>query len=59
MHSKRRYKILIRSIILGQLESFQNYKAFSIIFPQILDAISDSSLRHNQRQVVLHNMSKT
>ena len=50
MHSKRRYKICICSVILGEMESFRNYKGFSIIFPIILDAIwreifSDSSLR--------------
>ena len=39
MHSKRRYKIRICSVVLGQLESFRNYKSFSIIFPKILDAI--------------------
>ena len=39
MHSKRRYKICVCSVILGELESFRNYKGFSIIFPQILDAI--------------------
>ena len=39
MHSKRRYKIFVCSVILGELESFRNYKGFSIIFPQILDAI--------------------
>ena len=39
MHSKRRYKICICSVILGQLESFRNYKGFGIIFPKILDAI--------------------
>ena len=39
MHSKRRYKIFIYSIILGKLEFFRNYKGFSIIFPKILDAI--------------------
>ena len=27
------------SVILGQLESFRNYKGFSIIFPKILAAI--------------------
>ena len=34
MHSKRRYKIRIRSVVLGELEheSFRNYKGFSIIF---------------------------
>ena len=36
MHSKRRYKICICSVILGELESFRNYKGFSIIFPKIL-----------------------
>ena len=39
MRSKRRYEIYICSVILGQLESFRNYKGFSIIFPKILDAI--------------------
>ena len=39
MHSKRRYKICVCSVVLGELESFRNYKGFSIIFPQILDAI--------------------
>ena len=32
MHSKRRYKIFTRSVILGELKSFQNYKGFTIIF---------------------------
>ena len=50
MHSKRRYKICICSVILGEKESFRNYKGLGIIFPIILDAIwseifSDSSLR--------------
>ena len=39
MHSTRRYKIYICSVILGELESFRNYKGFSLIFPKILDAI--------------------
>ena len=39
MHSKRRYKICICSVILGELESFRNYKGLSIIFPKILDEI--------------------
>ena len=29
----------ISSVILGELESFRNYKGFSIIFPKILAAI--------------------
>ena len=29
MHSKRRYKIFICSVILGELKSFRNYKGFS------------------------------
>ena len=41
-------------VILGQLESFQNYKGFSFVMPKILDYItyyksenfSDSSLHH-------------
>ena len=37
MHSKRRHKIYICFVILGELESFSG---FSIIFPKILDAIS-------------------
>jgi len=39
MHSKRRYKICVRSVILGKLESFRNYKGFTVIFPNILAAI--------------------
>ena len=39
VHPKRRHKICISSVILGQLESFRNYKGLSIIFPKILDAI--------------------
>ena len=39
MRSKRGYKICICSVILGELESFRNYKGFSVIFPKILDAI--------------------
>ena len=35
MRSKRRYKICICSVILGQLETFRNYKDFP-----------DSSLHH-------------
>ena len=39
MHSKRRHKICICSVVLEQLESFRNYKGFGIIFSKILDAI--------------------
>ena len=39
MHIKRRYKICICSVILGELESFRNYKGFSSIFPKVLDAV--------------------
>ena len=47
MHSKRRFKICFCSVILEELESFRNYKGFSIIFPKILDAISSiTKLRH-------------
>ena len=56
MQAKRRCKICICSVILGELESFRNYKGLSIIFPKILDEIwritkvrhliSDSSPRH-------------
>ena len=51
MRSKRRYKICICSVILGELESFRNYKGLSIIFLKILltyyerKTFSDSS-RH-------------
>ena len=38
MHSKGRYKICTCSVILGELESFRNYKGFSIILQTILDA---------------------
>ena len=48
IHSNRRYKIYICSVILGQFESFRNYQGFSIIFWKILDErgrenFSDSS----------------
>ena len=36
MHSKRGYKICICSLILGELESFRNYRGFSINFPKTL-----------------------
>ena len=39
IHFKRRYKTCICSVVLGQLESFRNYKGLRIIFPKILDAI--------------------
>ena len=40
MHSKRRYKISIFSVILAELQSFRNYtKRFSVTFSKILDAI--------------------
>ena len=39
MHSKRRYKICICSVILGERESLRNCKGLNIIFPKILDAI--------------------
>ena len=32
MHSKRSYKICISSVILGELESFRNYKGFSMFY---------------------------
>ena len=43
MYSKRRYKICfcrepiscICSVILGELESFENYEGFSFNFPKI------------------------
>ena len=33
MHSKRRYKISICSVVLGKRESFRNYQGFRIFFP--------------------------
>ena len=39
MYKKRVYKICIRSVTLGELESFRNYKGFSFIIPKILDEI--------------------
>ena len=39
MHSKRRYKVCICLVILGEIGSFRNYKGFRIILPKILDAI--------------------
>ena len=36
MHSKRGYKICICSVILRELESFRNYRGFSINFPKTL-----------------------
>ena len=38
-HSKRRCKICICSVILGELECIRNYKGLRIIFPKILDEI--------------------
>ena len=31
--------LYVCSVILGELESFRNYKGFSVIFTKILDAI--------------------
>ena len=40
MHSTQRYKICTCLVIIEELESFRNYKGFSIIFPKtVLDAI--------------------
>ena len=39
MHLTGCYKICTCSVILGKLESLQNYKGFSIILQKILDAI--------------------
>ena len=38
MNSKRRYKICICPVILGELEVFRGYKGVSVILPKILDA---------------------
>ena len=39
MHSNRRYKICICSVILGERQSFRNDKGLSIIFRKIFDEI--------------------
>ena len=39
MHSNRRYKICICSVILGERQSFRNDKGLSIIFRKFLDEI--------------------
>ena len=52
---KRRYKICICSVILGELESFQNYKGFSIILPTILDVIQ----RFTKVRILLMHLSVT
>ena len=38
-HNKRRYKIRMCTVTLGEPESFRIYKGFSIIIPKILYAI--------------------
>ena len=43
MYSKCAKKIYVCSVVLGQLESFRNYKGFSIIFRKILTAIYSST----------------
>ena len=35
MQCKRRYKICICSVVLGELGSFRNYKGFGITFPKV------------------------
>ena len=39
MHSKRRYKICICSVMLGKPEVFRNYEGFSVTFPKIVGAM--------------------
>ena len=39
MHSKRRFKIGICSVLLVELESFRNHKGLNVILPKILDTI--------------------
>ena len=39
MHSKRRFKIGICSVLLVELESFRNHKGYNVILPKILDTI--------------------
>ena len=39
IHPKRRYKICICSVILGDFESFRNCKGFRLIFPKLLVTI--------------------
>ena len=55
MHSKRRYKTFICSVILGEVKSFRNYKGFSNYFSERFrcnltfyesENFSDSSLQY-------------
>ena len=55
MHSKRCYNICICSVILGELESFQNYTGLEYFFPENFrcnltyyesETFSDSFLHH-------------
>ena len=54
MHSKRCYKICICSVILGELESFRNYKALVLLTENFRfnltyyesENFTDSSLHH-------------
>ena len=53
----RSCKVCICSVILGELESFRNFKGFSITFPKILDAIW--SVLRNRVRIVMISLSIT
>ena len=55
MHSKWRYRICICSVILGELESFRNYKGLSIIFPIIL--LHEKSLQFDWLRTVVFQLN--
>ena len=39
MHSERHYKLCNCSVILGEIESFRNYKGVRVVFPKIVGEI--------------------
>ena len=57
MNSKRRYKICVCSVILEKLEVFRNYKGFSVIFLNILDA-TEQLTKHRRHFYELGRLQK-
>ena len=55
MHSKRRYKICICSVILGELESFRNYNGLQYYFPENFRC----NLAHYEKEMFLIPLSIT
>ena len=55
MHSKKRYKICICSVIRGELEAFRNYKGFSVIFPKILDVLERENFSYSSRHHIFES----